>query len=251
MEKDDAIIYIQAELDKGRSLQEITHVLSQKLGVSPQVVSKFVARIAASYQPEFSFRSENYATGVTETPGIPTSPQAEALAYSVAPASVIHDEWKETLPTSVASDSSQSNAPSRNTIYPDPETEQWLLQSLLKGHSEQDILLILCDRNELDWKQAQRLLAQVRSKNSQLLNRKRNRILLIMILGSIVVGLVVLISSISEIVFIFQAIFAPQSLPPDQMVIIDANTIIASVLGLGLFSGGVYGLLHYLNQNNA
>ncbi len=49
MDKQEAIDYVLDELDKGRSLPEITAALSRQLGAPEDMVGKFVTQTAERY----------------------------------------------------------------------------------------------------------------------------------------------------------------------------------------------------------
>jgi hypothetical protein len=234
MEKQDAIDFIFRELDDNRSLQAITESLSKQLGAPPDVVEKFVAKVAAK-RPEPVVERGGIAASSTDMERVEIEPAADDS----------HDQIEETQPkpeTRMAEDSQSAwlESLSSKPKVDQAELEVMITKELAKNTRQSDVVVSVCEFTGMNWDEAQRLVAKVALNKRQHLARRRNLIFVPMAVIAILAGLALIYASVSESYVIGSTMIEGAPLDPSSQ---DIQTIVWAIpIGVGLLLGGGIGL---------
>lgn len=125
----------------------------------------------------------------------------------------------------------------------DPEVQKFVIKELGKNSKQSDVIVKVCERYGIDWKDAQRLVVRIHSQNRGTIASRQNRLLIPMSVLISVAGAALLFSGIMEL-FDLRKVLAGGS----ETQIFDATnyfvrrTLPAAILGVGMMAGGLFGL---------
>jgi hypothetical protein len=234
MEKQEALDFIFRELDNDRSQQEITALLCKQLGAPPDVVEKFVARVAAK-RPEPAVEQEETATS-------PVIPGIEEIESAVDDS---HDQIEETEPNYETRIDETSQPAWLESLSSKPKVDQaelevMITKALAKNTRQSDVVVSVCEYTGMNWNEAQRLVAQVAMNKRKHLATRRNIIFIPMAVIAILAGLALVYASVSESYVIGSTMI--EGAPLDSSTR-DIETIVWAIpIGVGLLMGGGFGL---------
>jgi len=235
IEKQEAIDLIFRQLNNHRSQQEITVLLCKRLGAPPEVVEKFVARVAAQ-RPEQAVELERGAA-VT---AIPQSVELESTGDSS------FDQMDESRPEfeAQAIDSSQPvwevEPLSSKPKIDQAELEVMITKALTKNNRQSDVVVSVCEFTGMNWDDAQRLVTQVAIEKRKHLATRRNFIFVPLSVIAILAGLALIYASVSESYILGSTMVNGAPLNSSSQ---DIQTIVWAIpVGLGLLLGGGFGL---------
>jgi hypothetical protein len=236
MEKNEAIEFIFRELNNERSQEEITALLCKQLGAPPEVVGKFVARVAAQrpvpeIEPEL-VAAEPAITEITEPEPAGDVPLDQDQILEVQPESELQASetsqplWMESLSTKPKIDQA--------------ELENMITKALVKNKRQSDVVVSVCDYTGMNWDEAQRLVAQVAMEKRKHLATRRNLIFIPFSVIAILAGLALIYASLGETYSIGSTIVQGAPLDSSSQ---DVRTIVWAIpIGVGLLLGGGFGL---------
>jgi hypothetical protein len=139
--------------------------------------------------------------------------------------------------------------PATDTI--DPRLEKFILDLLVKNGKYTDIIMAVCERAAIDWKEAERLVAQVSDAHHEKIVSRRNRVLIPFSLGFIAIGLGLAYAGFSELVALGPFITALlnggiQTVIERPPAGFSTQPFWALGLGAALIIGGLIGVLRAL-----
>lgn len=225
MNKQEAIDFILKQLDQGHSREEVAAALSEKMGAPLDLVSKFIAQVAAS-------RPQPAPPTAVSSPAQPKFNQALQNEPVPMPARI-------PAPIPAAEMSSPSGAQ-----VSDAELEQSILRSLLKSRKQDDIIMELCEKNGMTWEEAQRLVARLASRHHNKLITRQNIFQIPLTLAAVLSGLVLMAASASVLAPFVTTLLNLSSGVSTDIPVIDSTARYSPyyfILGLGLTLGGGVG----------
>jgi len=161
MEKEQAENFIREELSKNRSQEEIIAILCQELGAPPELVKKFVSKVA----DEGPVIGSN--TTPTENPAPPLVQEIPEIERS-----------KSSIPEDVL--------------------EAEILKALGKNRKQSDVVVLVCEKTGMNWAQAQRMVARVATKHHNKLSVRQNWLTLPLSITAIIVGGALVAAAVAE-----------------------------------------------------
>ncbi len=72
--------------------------------------------------------------------------------------------------------------------FDNPVLEKYVIGELTKNRKRSDIVLAICERTGADWSEAQRFVGQVSTEKHTTINARKNRAIIPMCIGAIVLG---------------------------------------------------------------
>ena len=251
MDKQEAIAFIQRELQNNCSQEEIVSLLSLELGAPPDVVRKFVAQVAAQQKPPAPTAPKvNAAAPTPYDEALPSfAPDSDVLPPSPAnvPARPIFQ-----VPPSVSPSPYTPpvipGAVSANPLQGNTELEKWTLSALSKNRVMNDIVMHICEETGASWDQAQRFVAQVRMANRKTLTTRQNIMPILLSIMAILAGIALFGAGVNEVKEVIQYYINPAAYPNGLTSDIDRLTIAAIASGPVLFFGGIVGLFLSLKK---
>lgn len=111
-------------------------------------------------------------------------------------------------------------------------------KELGRQRSRQDIIQKVCERGELDWKDAERLISLVESQHKRTIATRQTPLLLFFSIGTLLIGIGLLAFNMQILLAFFQRDVLGQILSLQSSY----YRIIGLVTGLGMTVGGMVGL---------
>lgn len=113
-----------------------------------------------------------------------------------------------------------------------------IIKELGRQRSRQDIIQKVCERGELDWKDAERLITLVESQHKRTIATRQTPLLLFLSIGTLLIGIGLLAFNMQILLAFFQRDVLGQILSLQGSY----YRIIGLVTGLGMTVGGMVGL---------
>lgn len=113
-----------------------------------------------------------------------------------------------------------------------------IIKELGRQRSRQDIIQKVCERGELDWKDAERLITLVESQHKRTIATRQTPLLLFLSIGTLLIGIGLLAFNMQILLAFFQRDVLGQILCLQSSY----YRIIGLVTGLGMTVGGMVGL---------
>ncbi len=262
MDKQEAIAFILREYAQGAKPADIAIRLSVLLGAPADLTDKFVTQTIAQHthaatQPMSEALVQHNAQLVQSAQAapaplsprpspkkeIPLPPQpAPESTWQPAQPSPANTSWS---PPPASTPSWQAPAPAMSQ-QPDPELEAFVLRALTKSSKQSDVVMMVCERENLNWDEAQRIVARIATQNRKKLTGRQNRIIIPLAVIAIIVGLLLAYAGLREIYLVTTAIEAYQAGNP-AAIPVEArdpmrNAPWAVLAGLSITLGGIFGL---------
>ena len=122
------------------------------------------------------------------------------------------------------------------------ELIELVIRELGKHHERRDIVARICEQSTLGWGEAEQLVTEVESQYKRKIAARQGPLLVFVSVGTLVIGLGLLIYNIELIVAIFNKDLLGQVLSLRSGYL----QLISLVTGLGMTVGGLYGLWNAL-----
>ena len=122
------------------------------------------------------------------------------------------------------------------------ELTELVIRELGKHHERRDIVARICEQSTLGWGEAEQLVAEVESQNKRKIAARQGPFLIFVSIGTLVIGLGLLIYNIELIAAIFNKDLLGQILSLRSGYL----QLISLVTGLGMTVGGLYGVWNAL-----
>ena len=122
------------------------------------------------------------------------------------------------------------------------ELIELVIRELGKHHERRDIVARICEQSTLGWGEAEQLVTEVESQYKRKIAARQGPLLVFVSVGTLVIGLGLLIYNIELIAAIFNKDLLGQVLSLRSGYL----QLISLVTGLGMTVGGLYGLWNAL-----
>jgi hypothetical protein len=128
--------------------------------------------------------------------------------------------------------------PSEDLTMNKEELIELVIRELGKHHERRDIVARICEQSTLGWGEAEQLVTEVESQYKRKIAARQGPLLVFVSVGTLVIGLGLLIYNFELIAAIFNKDLLGQILSLRSGYL----QLISLVTGLGMTVGGVYGL---------
>ena len=118
------------------------------------------------------------------------------------------------------------------------ELTNLIIKELGKNHDRQEIVRKVCEASTLNWGEAEKLLQQVESQNKRKIAAKRGPFLIVVSIGTLLLGVALLIYNMEVFIAIFNRDLLGQVLSLQS----GYYRLLSLVTGLGMTVGGLYGV---------
>ena len=118
------------------------------------------------------------------------------------------------------------------------ELTHLVIKELSKHHERQDIVQKVCEESSLSWKQAEQFIAEVEAKNKRKIATGQGPFLIVVSIGTLVLGIGLLAYNMELIVAIFHKDLLGQLLSLRS----GYYGLASLVTGVGMTIGGFYGI---------
>lgn len=118
------------------------------------------------------------------------------------------------------------------------ELTTFIIKELGKHHDRKDIVRKLCEQSQLDWKEAEQLIALVESQHQRTIATRQTPLLLFLSIGTLLIGIGLLGFNMQILLAFFQKdLFA-------QVLYLQSGyyRVAGLITGLGMTVGGIVGL---------
>ncbi len=248
MDQQQATEFIQQQLQQGSSTDEIVQLLSPQLKAPPELVRKFVDKVAAQallavQPPPAASPAQSEMPDLVEPAAEPPVVEA-AVAQPPIPATTAVPAEPVPAYTVVPKPVMPPARPpaARTTALDDPQLAVYVAKRLKAQRRKSDIAMEVCERTGADWKEAQRFVNQVNMEQYQSINRARNVPLLIFcglfVFSGVVLLIVGAIDAIPYVTYFFGSPSDLSTLPASSI----RSTVYYLLGGMGLLVGGLVGL---------
>ena len=122
------------------------------------------------------------------------------------------------------------------------ELIELVIRELGKHHERRDIVARICEQSTLGWGEAEQLVAEVESQYKRKIAARQGPFLVLVSIGTLVIGLGLLIYNVELIAAIFNKDLLGQILSLRSGYL----QLISLVTGLGMTVGGLYGIWNAL-----
>jgi len=149
----------------------------------------------------------------------------------------------------------QSTRPPSAEVQPalsQDELEEMIIKALNKDQRQSDIVMEVCEQTGMSWNQAQRLVAQVSTKNRGRLVSRQNMVIIPLAALALLAGLALIYASVSEwlvVVNLFDEVGSEISSQASEVEYVLREGLWGFIVGISLFLGGLYGLIRALQSH--
>lgn len=120
----------------------------------------------------------------------------------------------------------------------DEELTNKIIKELGKHHDRQEIVRKICEQSSLSWSEAERLVEEVESQNRRKIAVRQGPLLMLLSIGSLILGIGLLAYNMEILVAIFHADLMQQILSLQS----GYYRLAGLVTGVGMIIGGFYGV---------
>ena len=191
--------FVIAQLQYGRLHSDIADELADRVGIPLNRAQSFVAGIAAQVES----KPPQKITNTTEAAdfviaeyarGRPKLEIAAELATRTGEPQNLTEKFVNL--TIAKSEKSKTQEKPRHPSkkqpidFNNPALEKYVVGELTKNRKRSDIVMTICERTGADWSEAQRFVGQVSAEQHTTINARKNRLIIPMCIGAIVLGFV-------------------------------------------------------------
>jgi len=120
----------------------------------------------------------------------------------------------------------------------DEELTNMIIKELGKHHDRQEIVRKICEQSSLSWGEAEHLIEEVESQNRRKIAVRQGPLLMVLSIGSLILGIGLLAYNLEILVAIFNADLMQQILSLQS----GYYRLAGLITGLGMTIGGFYGV---------
>jgi len=120
----------------------------------------------------------------------------------------------------------------------DEELTALIIKELGKHHSRDAIIMAVCEKGGLNWKQAEQLIEQVEEQNKRAIAKRQSPLLILISVVTVIAGMGLLAYGI----LFFADFFQRDVLERALLLRTGYLRIVSLVTGLAMLGGGSYGL---------
>lgn len=196
--EDDARSFVLTQLQYGRLNSDIADELVDRVGIPLDQAENFVSAIAAQIHSKAPVKITNSSEAadfvVAEyTRGRPKLEIASELALRTGEPQNLTEKFVALTITKHEKLITKENTTSANQPSVDfykADIVQYVIRELSKNRKRSDIIMALCERTGADWNEAQRFVSQVSAEQHTNISARKNRLIIPMCIGAIVLGFV-------------------------------------------------------------
>lgn len=118
------------------------------------------------------------------------------------------------------------------------EITNFIIKELGKNRDRQEIVRKICEATTLNWGEVEKLILEVESQNRRKIAAKRGPLLIFVSIGTLLLGIALLIYNMEVLIAIFNKDLLGQVLSLQS----GYYRLISLVTGLGMTVGGLYGV---------
>lgn len=118
------------------------------------------------------------------------------------------------------------------------DLQDMVVQQLVRQHSRNEIIRMVCERGSMNWPQAEKFVEQVEAERAHTIARRQSPLLILLSVGSVLVGAALLYLGADYILGIFRG----QVLEELLGVRYGIYRMAGAVTGIGMIVGGLIGL---------
>ncbi len=251
----EAEIFVKNQLQYGRLHSDIADELADRYGIPLDRAQSFVTQVAVPIEKAPLKRITNtgeaadfvvaeYARGrpkleiaieLAARTGEPQNLSEKFVAKTIA------DSEKTQAQDQLSSASEKSSLDVN-----DPELVKYVVSELTKNRKRSDIVMAICERTGVHWSEAQRFVGQVNVEKHTTINARKNRVIMPMCIGAIVVGFVFTIGTVYPMLYLVTGRWAEFYMRVNTMgSLSDYINAAPYIFGTGivLIAGGIIGLI--------
>lgn len=280
MDKQQALQFILNQQAAGIPADQIAQELSQELGAPLEVVRNFVRQnlLAAPVAPPpppiqapspvappSDFSTQEDFIDLDAAPGdfYVDAPDESDLYYSEAPVdesipmpspyaqltqapAPLEGAFARTIDPDSPSVPGALDEVTPSKLDEDPAVAAEVMKMLGKNTKLSDVVMMVCERYNLDWKESQRVVARIQSRNRKQIARRQNNIIIPICILAILGGGVLILAGIVEFVNLQAKLTYSQQIG-NTLLVNEAEYFLRYVIpwvvtGVGVFAGGCFGL---------
>lgn len=287
MDKKETTNHIISRLQAGNTLDEIVDELSRIFNADPAVIMRFANNVISDH-PEAMEQSstrmdmpdwmeplpiplENPTTEPSHSfansdlpPGLQTiinNNVADLDDLGTEPVNDIPTQELSNNPDITLDQQAIINIPVTNAIISDNHDDtskanlvvlsEFVFQQLKKGNRHSDIVEQVCNQTGWHWNKSQRFVARIQTKNHDKLQSGKNRVIILISIGIILVGLVIAFNSVS-LIFDYVKMAALAKTNPEALLSFSPQStiyaLVTMVTGIGMIIGGGVGITRALTK---
>jgi hypothetical protein len=259
MDEIQATSFILNRLELGYDKVDIATDLSQSLGVSPELVMRFVRKVADSYtpvpppvEPEPISRTpqvESESPISSQPPAVIDEPLQNEPGYSKFTYQETQQENPQEnsqLTSESSSHQTQIGEPSSSIAIDMDDLTTFVLQSVKKRRRHSDIVGDVCKRTLWHWEKAQLFVARTQTEHHEELSRSQRKFMIPFSIAFILGGALLLIWSITTLIDYYIAYTGSgySTLPADVIPLVIGGLLSS----IGIVAGGIFGIYKMVSR---
>lgn len=208
--EDEARSYVLTQLQYGRLNSDIADELVDRIGIPLDQAENLVSVTASQVHDKTS----NQITNTTEAANFvmaeytrrrPKLEIASELALRTGESQNLTEKFVALTITKHEKTMGKEGITSANQPSVDfnkPEIVQYVVRELSKNRKRSDIVMALCERTGADWTVTQRFVSQVSAEQHTDINARKNRLIIPMCIGAILLGFVFAIGTVIPMLYL-------------------------------------------------
>ena len=252
--ENEAQAFVFAQLQYGRLHSDIADELADRVGITQGQAESFVTVIASQVHIPSLQKITNTAEAaefiITEhAKGRARLEIAAELATRTGEPQNLTEKFVSLTITKFEKSSAQEEPPSPRKPPVDlnkPALVKYVVGEFARNRKRNDIVITICERTGVHWSEAQRFVGQVYAQQHATINARKNRLIIPMCIGAVVLGFVFTIGTVYPMVYFFtrrwgEFISITQSMGSISDLINAAPYIFLT--GIAMIGGGIIGLI--------
>ena len=252
--ENEAQAFVFAQLQYGRLHSDIADELADRVGITQGQAESFVTVIASQVHIPSPQKITNTAEAaefiITEhAKGRARLEIAAELATRTGEPQNLTEKFVSLTITKFEKSSAQEEPPSPRKPPVDlnkPALVKYVVGEFARNRKRNDIVITICERTGVHWSEAQRFVGQVYAQQHATINARKNRLIIPMCIGAVVLGFVFTIGTVYPMVYFFtrrwgEFISITQSMGSISDLINAAPYIFLT--GIAMIGGGIIGLI--------
>jgi hypothetical protein len=253
--EEDAQDFVITQLQYGRLHSEIAEELADRVGIPLNRAQSFVTGIAAQVES----KPRQKITNTTEaadfviaehTGGRPRLEIAAELATRTGEPQNLTEKFVALTIAKYekikAKEKPLASFEKPKINFDNPALVKYVVSELTKNHKRSDIVMTICERTGAHWSDAQRFVGQVSAEQHTTINARKNRLIIPMCIGAIVLGFVFTIGTAYPMLYLVtgrrEEFYTMVSSIANLGDYINAAPYIFGT-GIVLIAGGIIGLI--------
>jgi hypothetical protein len=251
----EAIEFVTTQLKYGRLHSDIAEELADRVGIPLDQAQRVVTGIAVQVESPApqkitntreaaEFVNSKYAEGISKLEiaaelatrtGEPQDLTEKFVTLTIAKL----DKAKAQKPPTPSSEKS-------STQLDNPALEKFVISELSKNRKRSDIVMAICERTGVHWSEAQRFVGQVYAEQNSTINARKNRMIIPMCIGAIILGFAFTITTIVPVLYLVSGRKDEFYARVSSMGSISDYVQYAWVIfgmGIAMIAGGIIGLI--------